>query len=166
MVFGTDGYLKSLFHNDSSGPDPSEMYDLGDLTPQCGRRGDALKMHLAWVYYGTSGLSNKVSTAYARADQLFTMLEKHADFVMVSEKPLPCLQVCFYYAPDRELGDSEKNGEMARRLVGRGWMIDFAPGKKGRFFRVVVNSGTESGTIEDLVRVIVEVGQEVVREEG
>lgn len=146
------------------------MYDLGDLTPQCGRRGDALKLHLAWVYYSTSGLSNKVSTAYSRAEQLLSILEKHPDFVLVSRRPLPCLQVCFYYAPGGVLGhDCERNGrrtsEIAKRLVGRGWMVDFAPGEKGRFFRVVVNSGTEEGTVERLVQAIEEVGKEVVGEE-
>lgn len=145
------------------------MYDLGDLTPQCGRRGDALKMYLAWLYYGYSGLSQKVATAYARADQLLSILESSSDFILVSRRPLPCLQVCFYYAPGRTLGDPESNGrrtsEMARRLVGRGWMVDFAPGGKGKFFRVVVNSGTEEGTVEGLVRAIAEVGKEVIAEE-
>lgn len=44
-------------------------------------------------------------------------------------------------------------------------MVDFAPGEKGRFFRVVVNSGTEEGTVERLVQAIEEVGKEVVGEE-
>jgi len=157
-----------LFHNDMT-ENPSEMYDLGDLTPQCGRRGDALKLHLASVYYGTSGLSTRISTAYARADQLLSLLEGHLDFVLVSTRPLPCLQVCFYYAPGGRLGDAEVNGrrtsEVARRLVGRGWMVDFAPGEKGRFFRVVVNWATEEGTVGRLVEAIEEVGREVVLEE-
>ena len=145
------------------------MYDLGDLTPQCGRRGDALKLHLAWVYYGTSGLSSRVLTAYSRADQLFSTLERHPDFVMVSQRPLPCLQVCFYYAPGGTLGSSEENGrrtsEMTRRLVGRGWMVDFAPGEKGKFFRVVVNWATEEATVKRLVDAIEDVGGEVVKDE-
>ncbi|KAL8684718.1 MAG: hypothetical protein Q9224_006171, partial [Gallowayella concinna] len=30
---------------------PSEIYDLADLTLQCGRRGDALKLYLCWSYH-------------------------------------------------------------------------------------------------------------------
>ena len=160
----------SLFHNTSTDPDPSEMFDLGDLTPQCGRRGDALKLHLAWVYYGTSGLSSKVSNAYARADQLFGTLEQHRDFFMVSTRPLPCLQVCFYYAPDGLLGSNAENGrrtsEMARRLVNVGWMVDFAPGERGKFFRVVLNSGTQEKTVERLVQAMERVGREVMADES
>lgn len=40
-----------LFH-ESSG---EEVWDLADLTLQCGRRGDSLKLALSWVYYGREG---------------------------------------------------------------------------------------------------------------
>ena len=66
---------------------------MADLTPQCGRKGDALKVFLTWAYYGTSGMSAKIGRAFDRADQLYTLLEKDEDIVMVSRRPLPCLQV-------------------------------------------------------------------------
>jgi len=40
-------------------------------------------------------------------------------------------------------------------------MVDFAPGEKGKFFRVVVNGGTRRGTLEGLVRAIEEVAGEL-----
>lgn len=40
-----------LFH-ESSG---EEVWDLADLTLQCGRRGDSLKLGLSWMYYGREG---------------------------------------------------------------------------------------------------------------
>ena len=72
-IFGTPlaglnrkaGYL---FHDDDDAHDTdannasddidagAEVYDLADLTPQCGRKGDALKLFLAWHYYGRAGL--------------------------------------------------------------------------------------------------------------
>jgi glutamate decarboxylase len=55
--------------------------------------------------------------------------------------------------------------EVAKRLVGRGWMVDYAPGDEGEFFRVVVNYGTEEKSLERLVRCIVEVGADVVANE-
>jgi glutamate decarboxylase len=93
MVFHAVDADCSLFHSDTTQDEDFEVYDLADLSPQCGRKGDALKFFLAWQFYGTSGLSAKVGQAFERADQLFSLLERNKDFVMVSERPLPCLQV-------------------------------------------------------------------------
>ncbi|KAF2144545.1 uncharacterized protein K452DRAFT_349637 [Aplosporella prunicola CBS 121167] len=152
-----------LFHND---PTSADIYDLADLTPQCGRKADSLKLHLSWVYYGMAGLSAHVGRAFTRAQQLYDLLVASPNAVLVSSQPLPCLQVCFYWAKGGQLdADSEVNSrrtiEMAHRLVGRGWMVDFAPGARGKFFRVVVSGGTLESSIEGLVKAIEEVGQEV-----
>lgn len=85
--------LRSLFHNDATDDDDFEVYDLADLTPQCGRKGDALKLFFTWSYYGTSGMSAKIANAFERAEQLYSLLEKEQDIVLVSQRPLPCLQV-------------------------------------------------------------------------
>lgn len=45
-----------LFH--ASGDESQEVWDLADLTLQCGRRGDSLKLALAWIYYGSSGFGS------------------------------------------------------------------------------------------------------------
>ena len=79
----------SLFHNDGS----DEIYDLADLTPQCGRRGDALKFHLAWVYYGKQGLSDKIGRAFELAVKMQKALSASEDIIMLSTIPLPSLQV-------------------------------------------------------------------------
>ena len=51
-----------LFHGDPS--DTDEVYDLADLTLQCGRRGDALKLYLAWVYHGSQGFAAQIDCAF------------------------------------------------------------------------------------------------------
>ena len=38
-----------LFHSPGLGSG-GETYDLADLTLQCGRRGDSLKLYLSWIY--------------------------------------------------------------------------------------------------------------------
>ena len=62
--------------------------------------------------------------------------------------------------------DGEANGavteRIARALVRRGWMVDFAPGLHGKMLRVVVGLGTRRGTVEGLIRA----GEEVAGEEG
>ena len=128
--------------------------DLADLTLQCGRRGDSLKLFLAWQYYGTSGYSSKIENAYSIACHLADLVEQHPDMLLVSINPPPCLQVCFYFAPGKKMvhslgdaahtnrsGDVEKYDQAERigkrnsaitsrivqSLIPRGFMVDYAP---------------------------------------
>jgi glutamate decarboxylase len=50
---------------------------------------------------------------------------------------------------------------MARKLIPRGFMIDYAPGERGSFFRVVVNCQTLEGTVRGLITALEAVGREV-----
>lgn len=148
-----------LFHNE--GADVNDIYDLADLTPQCGRRADALKMFLMLQYYGPQYFSDLVARGFENADYLLAALKKNGNFLTISPEPVPCLQVCFYFARGGKLGgtpeeEGRKTQEIANRLIPRGFMIDFAPGEKGKFFRVVVNGGTRHGTLDGLVKALVE----------
>ena len=83
----------------------------------------------------------------------------------MSADPPPCLQVCFYYAPGGRLcpeaaGNSKATEGIAKELVARGFMVDYAEGERGRFFRVVVNRETRRGTVDGLLRAVVEAGRE------
>jgi glutamate decarboxylase len=154
-----------LFHN-APGTDASDIYDLADLTPQCGRRADSLKLFLALKYYGTQHFSDLVARGYDNAEYLLAQLKKSGNFVTISPEPLPCLQVCFYYAKGGALAeDADANGkvtsEIAARLISRGFMIDFAPGDKGKFFRVVVNGNLGRGTLDGLVKALEETAVEL-----
>jgi glutamate decarboxylase len=122
-------------------------------------------MYLSWQYYGKAGLSGRIKTAYTRADELYSILESSKDIIMVSRRPLPCLQVCFYYAPEQQVLESEKSTritqDVVHALVSRGFMIDYAPGEKGKFFRVVVHPGTTNETVRRLAASIEELGRQV-----
>ncbi|KAE9964247.1 hypothetical protein BLS_008522 [Venturia inaequalis] len=144
-----------LFH----GKVGEEVYDLADLTPQCGRKGDALKLFLGWTYYGTAGYAKQLEDAFETAEYFYSLLVANPDFVVVSKSPLPCLQLCFYWAKNGVLSeDVEANGLVTARivhaLVGKGYMVDYAPGEMGKFFRVVVNRDTRRETVEGLVKAI------------
>ncbi|KAK8095718.1 hypothetical protein PG999_013740 [Apiospora kogelbergensis] len=154
-----------LFHGAG---DDGEVYDLADLTLQCGRRADSLKLALAWIYYGAAGFEKMIDHAFAMAARLAGAIDVADDFKLVSANPPPCLQVCFYYAPGGRLAESkEENTRRTREMVGlliaRGFMVDYAPGPQGSFFRVVVNCQTLEGTVEGLVKALGEVGKEVVK---
>lgn len=159
-----------LFHEDgdeeAEGED-KEYWDLADLTLQCGRRGDALKLALAWVYYGASGFEEKIDHAFTMAGYLAALIDQHPDFKLISSNPPPCLQVCFYYAPGGALTDDSKENtrrtsEMVKKLVPSGFMIDYSPGPQGSFFRVVINCETLEGTLEGLVKALEKVGRGVL----
>lgn len=163
---------------------PSEIHDLADLTLQCGRRGDALKLHLSWSYHGTSGYRTQIESAFATAAYFSSVVRGHPDLWLVGEDPPPCLQVCFFYAQGgvlkgemgggkegggKEGGDGgEGNTRVTRAVVGglvrRGWLVDYAvleEDGRGAFLRVVVNRGTRRGTVDGLVNAVVEVGRGV-----
>ncbi|KAJ4292950.1 Glutamate decarboxylase 2 [Collariella sp. IMI 366227] len=130
--------------------DIPEVWDLADLTLQCGRRADSLKLALSWIYHGAAGFARQIDGAFATAAYLANIIAAHEDFVLVSENPPPCLQVCFYYAPGGKMAETkEENTGRTRRMVGelvkRGYMVDYAPGERGSFFRVVVNCQTVRG---------------------
>jgi len=50
---------------------------------------------------------------------------------------------------------------IAKGLVPRGWMIDYAPGEEGKFFRVVVGRQTRRETVEGLVKAIEQLAENI-----
>ncbi|KAG0647046.1 L-aspartate decarboxylase dtxS4 [Hyphodiscus hymeniophilus] len=152
-----------LFHE---GNDNGEVWDLADLTLQCGRRGDGLKLALSWIYYGKSGFEQQIDHAFEIAAYFASEVGKHQDLVLVSENPPPCLQVCFYYAKGEQLRAQKEDNtritsEIVHMLIPAGFMVDYAPGEKGSFFRVVVNSQTRQGTIDGLIKAIEKSGKDI-----
>ncbi|CAD6501347.1 BgTH12-01599 [Blumeria graminis f. sp. triticale] len=153
-----------LFHTEST---RSEVWDLAELTIQCGRRADSLKLALSWIYYGTEGFEQQVDYAFSVAAYMAAQIEANPHFHLVSENPPPCLQVCFHYTGSAGLSTSKKfNDQMtsclAERLVPRGFMVDYASGKWGSFLRVVVNRETRITTVDSLLKLLEEIGSTVV----
>jgi glutamate decarboxylase len=148
-----------LFHAGNEG------YDLGDSTMGCGRRPDAVKMFLSWNWFGRIGYEQRVTRAYENAALLATKIEAHPRFTLVSENPPPCLQVCFYYHPDAHNADAQSNTDTTRRIAGQldrqgRFLVDYAPGPRGEFFRAVLNSPSQhEATLDELVTSIDELGQ-------
>ena len=54
--------------------------------------------------------------------------------------------------------NTKVTAEIVHKLILRGFMVDYAPGEKGSFFRVVVNRETRKGTIDGLIKAIEEIG--------
>ncbi|KAI9750891.1 MAG: hypothetical protein M4579_006267 [Chaenotheca gracillima] len=159
-----------LFHTDhaSSGDsngENSDVWDLADLTLQCGRKGDGLKLALGWIYYGKAGYEESINRAFDTAGYMADQILESNELYLVSSCPPPCLQVCFYYAPQRKLSskaeeNTQNTASIARSLITAGFMIDYAPDPdRGSFFRVVVNGQTRKDTINGLLKAVITAGE-------
>lgn len=151
-----------LFHSS----DDDEIWDMADLTLQCGRRGDSFKLALAWVYYGSKGFESQIDHGFEMAYYLHDLIKQSPNLLLGSYARPGCYQVCFYYAPGGVLSeDKEENtrrtAAIVDKLIPRGFMCDYAPGPHGHFFRCVVNCQTLKGTVDGLVKATLEVGQEL-----
>lgn len=138
---------------------PFELWDLADQSLQCGRKADALKLALAWNYYGTTGFEKRIDHAFAVAEHFAELVDAHPDLHLVSAKPPPCLQVCFYY---KKTVSAEENTRVtraiAKKLLEKNFHVDFASGDEGSLFRAVVSLQTEVHTVELLVKLIAGIG--------
>ncbi|KAI7090090.1 PLP-dependent transferase [Hortaea werneckii] len=152
-------------HPDKEEQNIKEVWDLADLTPQCGRRGDSLKLALTWIYYGTAGIGAYIDNGFESAAHLASLVASNPKFSLVSENPPPCLQVCFYFNKQSGVGHRNRNSqiteEITKALLPKGFMTDYAPGDDGKFFRVVINGQTTKATVEGLVRAIELAGEGV-----
>lgn len=156
-----------LFHGEPGRDEHAEVYDLADLTLQCGRRGDALKLALGWIFYGKDGYAAQIEHAFDTAAYLAECVAHNPNLKLISSNPPPCLQVCFYFAPKGQLcpdaeGNSKATRDIAERLIREGFMVDYAPCERGSFFRVVVNRETRWGTVDGLVKAVEEAGKREV----
>lgn len=121
-------------------------YDLGAGTIGCGRRPDALKVFLAWKFYGRQGFANRVDRALQTTKEFTDLVRARANFKLVVD-PSPFLQICFWFVPPNlpsGLNLSKVTRELHRRINEKGeFLVDHAP-LKGvpDFFRIVVNNPT------------------------
>lgn len=151
-----------LFHSHAD----DEVWDLADLTLQCGRRADSFKLAMAWQYYGSAGFEAQVDHAFDVAEYLYNSVRDSPSLELLSPELPTCLQVCFYYAPGGKMSEdpavnTKMTASIVHKLISRGFMVDYAPGDRGSFLRVVVNCQTQKSTIDGLVKAAQEVGQEL-----
>src|SRR5699024_896406 len=114
---------------------------------------------------GASGLVRQIDHAFDMASYLSELLEQTGDFIMLSSNPPPCLQACSYPAPggkraDNAAANTQRTQRIVDRPIQRGLSVDYAPGDKGSFLRVVVNVQTLPTTVEGLAKAIHEIAKQ------
>lgn len=85
-----------LFH-----PHAHASYDIGDRTLQCGRRGDAMKLWLAWLFGGTEAFAARVEHAFQLAREMATSVRKRQPALQLVVPPLGAPNICFWYIPTK-----------------------------------------------------------------
>lgn len=154
-----------LFHNETAESDLELPNDLADMTLQCGRRGDALKLALSWVYYGTLGFEARINNAFDVAAYFAQVVSESPNLRLVSTLPPPCLQVCFYFTLAGKTFSAEENSRytkgIAKRLWSKDFAVDFAPGAEGHFLRAVISLETLRSTVERLARTVERLGTDL-----
>ena len=152
-----------LFHGEAA----QETFNLGEKTPQCGRRADAFKFWLMWKIQGKAYFARQVEKRFALAKDFIDLVKEDPAFLILDDTP-DYWNIGFWYLPKqlRHLtvieGASEKDKAILSELTvaihkdlvtqGRA-MINYAASPGRPFFlRMVINNARLEKT--DLVGVI------------
>ena len=88
-------------------------YNLGDLSLQCGRRVDALKLWLSWHALGDDGHAHRIDHLFELAGALRNMVVERRGFELVREPE--GLNVCFHFVPE-SVSESTNGAARSERL--------------------------------------------------
>lgn len=118
------------------------------------------------IYYGSRGFEERVDHGFAIAKSFAQHVNASEHLVLASPDPVPCLQVCLYFAKNKQLAPTvEANTAMtraiAKRLKQENFLIDFAAGEHGMLLRVVINLYTTESTVVRLTETVQRLGLEI-----
>ena len=150
--------------------------DIGDMTIQCGRRNDCLKLWMAWHAFGDSGFEERVDRSAALCQYWAQKVEGDPRFKMAV--PLVLFNVCFWYLPtdlrsfDPSKCTPEDHAKLQKiaplikaRMQKEGLaMIGFQPYKgMPNFFRVVFPGAAILSTqdVDSILETIARLGGEL-----
>ena len=150
--------------------------DLGDMTIQCGRRNDCLKLWMAWHALGDSGFEERVNRSAALCQYWAQKVKDDPRFKMAV--PLVLFNVCFWYLPadlrscDPSKCTPEEHAKLHKlaplikaRMQKEGLaMIGFQPLKgMPNFFRVVIPGAAvlSMQDVDFILETIAQIGKEI-----
>jgi len=101
-----------LFNHESE-----ELYDLGILSLQCGKRVDALKWFLDWRFYGRDALGNKIEQLLDLCQYAEELISESKELEMVI--PRQSFNICFRFRQEAANQD-QFNSNLRRKLYESG----------------------------------------------
>ena len=115
----------------------NSSYDLGPASLQCGRRVDALKLWLAWKYYGDNGYAQRI-------EHLYDLAEYCTEYVQNNEKlelmfSTQSLNVNFRFITPEGVDADAFNEKLRYTLIETGEaMVNYCRLPKGLSIRLVL----------------------------
>jgi len=100
--------------------DPNREYNLGRISPQCGRRADALKLWLTWLDLGTRGIGEKVDSCIEVSRHLADLVSNNPKLSLIS---FSFSNVCIRFTPRN--GETDEEGDLRIRRA-RNYLEDQA----------------------------------------
>jgi sulfinoalanine decarboxylase len=121
-----------IYHdNDSS------AYDLGPASLQCGRRVDALKLWLAWRYYGDKGYAQRMEHLWELSQYATSLVEDDDKLELMF--PTQSLNVNFRYQTPEGVDADRFNEELRYRLIREGEaMVNYCRLNNGLSIRLIL----------------------------
>lgn len=132
-----------IFHHTESA-----SCDLGKKSIQCGRKVDALKLWLAWKYYGDEGYIKRMNNLLEIAEYFESKVMENKQFELLA--PRQSLTVCFRYLPKSNENIDKVNETIREELRKSGKSIVNHGTINGQFaFRwVVANAETTKEDVD------------------
>ena len=100
--------------------DPNREYNLGRISPQCGRRADALKLWLTWLDLGTRGIGEKGDSCIEVSRHLADLVSNNPKLSLIS---FSFSNVCIRFTPRN--GETDEEGDLRIRRA-RNYLEDQA----------------------------------------
>jgi glutamate/tyrosine decarboxylase-like PLP-dependent enzyme len=95
-----------------------EEYNLGKQSVQCGRRVDALKVWLAWRYYGDLGYEKRINKMFDLAKYAENIVKNNSKLQLLAERQ--SLNINFIYKSENPEKDNEINLMIRENLMRKG----------------------------------------------
>ena len=129
-VEGTD----YIFHDEVYG-----HYDLGAISLQCGRKVDALKLWLAWKFYGNKEYARRINRLFELAAHAEEIVKNNPALELMA--PRSSFNICFRYLPSHQSVLNEFNLKLREEMARSGKsMVNYAHLDKNLVIRLVVTN--------------------------
>ena len=138
--------------------DPVSSQSLGRISPQCGRRADALKLWLTWLDIGSEGFGQRVDYCMEIADYMARLVQKTNGVELVSHR---FTNVCIRFTPrDNEtLEEGDMRVRKARDRLedeGKAMVIDSQLDGRLVIRFVAAHTSATKGSVEQFLTDLIE----------
>ena len=143
-----------IFHEHSN-----DSYDLGKKSLHCGRRNDALKVWMAWKYFGDEALAANIEKLMDLGQKCNDYINNHPELEMLA--PVASLNINFNFIAKTAKSQNDLNRAIREKLIENGkTMVNFCHLKDKLSIRLtLVNHELEWADMEEFFTMFVETGR-------